>query len=74
MGKNDKDNDIHTDRGLLTRIIEGVIIFAILAFVIKLGVEYILSVKVPLIIIAVICGAVVIGYRIYRAKRDHDDY
>lgn len=70
--KDDKEN--HTDRGLLSRIVEGVIIFAILAFALKLGVDAIVSVKIPLLIIAVIMCAVVIGYRIYRSKRDHDDY
>ena len=70
--KDDKDEP--TERGLLSRIAEGVIVFAILGFVIKLGVESILSVKIPLMIIAVICGAVGIGYRVYKHKRDHDDY
>lgn len=70
--KDDKDEP--TERGLLSRIVEGVIIFAILAFALKLGVDAIVSVKIPLLIIAVIMCAVVIGYRIYRNKRDHDDY
>ncbi|RYC74828.1 hypothetical protein [Candidatus Nanosyncoccus alces] len=70
--KDDKDEP--TERGLMSRIIEGVIVFAVLGFVIKLGVESILSVKIPLLIIAVICGAIVIGYRVYKHKRDHDDY
>ena len=43
--KDDKEN--HTDRGLLSRIVEGVIIFAILAFTLKLGVDAIVSVKIP---------------------------
>lgn len=70
--KDDKDN--HTERGLLSRIVEGVIIFAILAFALKLGVDAIVSVKIPLLIIAVILCAAVIGYRVYKHKRDHDDY
>ncbi len=73
-GRNKKDTEDHTDRGLLTRLIEGVIIFAILAFALKLGVDAIVSVKIPLLIIAVIICAAVIGYRIYKHKRDHDDY
>lgn len=72
--KRKDDKDVHTERGLLSRIVEGVIIFAILAFALKLGVEAIVSVKIPLLIIAVICGAVIIGYRVYKHKRDHDDY
>lgn len=70
--KDDKDN--HTERGLLSRIVEGVIIFAILAFALKLGVDAIVSVKIPLLIIAVILCAAVIGYRVYKHKRYHDDY
>ena len=70
--KDDKDN--HTERGLLSRIVEGVVIFAILAFALKLGVDAIVSVKIPLLIIAVILCAAVIGYRVYKHKRDHDDY
>ena len=70
--KDDKDEP--TDRGLLSRIVEGVIIFAILAFTLKLGVDAIVSVKIPLLIIAIIISAAVIGYRVYRNKRDHDDY
>ena len=71
-GKDDKDEP--TERGLLSRIVESVIIFAILAFALKLGVDTIVSVKIPLLIIAVIICAAVIGYRIYKHKRDHDDY
>ncbi len=73
-GKNKKDTEEDTERGLLSRIVEGVIIFAILAFALKLGVDAIVSVKIPLLIIAVIMCAAVIGYRIYKHKKDHDDY
>ena len=72
--KRKDDKDDHTERGFLSRIIEGVIIFAILAFALKLGVDAIVSVKIPLLIIAVILCIAVIGYRVYKHKRDHDDY
>lgn len=73
-GRNKKNTEGHTERGLLTRIIEGVIIFAVLALGIKFGVEAILSVKVPLLIIALVCGAIVIGYRIYKYMRNRNGY
>lgn len=69
----DRDDDPYTDRGLFGRIVEDVIIFAICCFLVKLGVSYLVSVKIPLIIIAVILAIIVIIYRVYR-RRDHDDY
>ena len=75
MKRRDKnDTEDHTDRSLFSRIIEGVIVFIVLGFAIKLGVEAILSVRIPLLIISIICIAIVVGYRVYRYKRDHDDY
>lgn len=73
-GRNKKDTEEDTERGLLARIVEGVIIFAVLSIALKLGVDAIVSVKIPLLIIAVILCAAVIGYRVYKHKRDHDDY
>ena len=73
FGKNDKD-PLHTERGLLTRIIEGVIVFVVLGFAIKYGVEAITSVRIPLLIIAAVCIILFIGYRIYKYMRDHNDY
>ncbi|MDY6366333.1 MAG: hypothetical protein SPL18_06730 [Oscillospiraceae bacterium] len=69
----ERDDDPPTDRGLFGRLVEDVIIFAICCFLVKLGVSYLVSVKVPLIIIAVILVIIVIIYRVYR-RRDHDDY
>jgi len=69
----DRDDDPYTDRGLFGRIVEDVIIFAICCFLVKLGVSYLVSVKVPLIIISVILATIVIIYRVYKRK-DHDDY
>lgn len=69
----ERDDDPHTDRGLFGRLVEDVIIFAICCFLIKLGVSYLVSVKIPLIIISVILAIIVIIYRVYKRK-DHDDY
>lgn len=69
----DRDDDPYTDRGLFGRIVEDVIIFAICCFLVKLGVSYLVSVKIPLIIISVILAIIVIIYRVYK-RRDHDDY
>lgn len=69
-----KDSEDHMAHGPIARIIEYIIIFVVLGFAVKFCVEAILSVKISLIIISVICIAIVIGYRIYRYKRDHDDY
>lgn len=70
--KTEKDAD--TDRSLFSRIVEVVIVFVICCFLVRLGVEYILAVKVPLIIIAVIVGLAVVGWRAYKWRKHHDDY
>lgn len=67
------EDEPYTDRSLLGRMVEGVIIFAICCFLIKLGVSYLMSVKVPLIVISAILGTAVIIWRIYK-RRAHDDY
>lgn len=72
--RDQKDSDYHTDRGLLSRIIEGVILFVVLGFAIKFATEAIVSVKIPLIIISVVVVVAVIGYRFYKYWRDHNDY
>ena len=69
----DQDDDPYTDRGLFARLVEDVIIFAICCFLLKLGISYLVSVKIPLIIISVILAIIVIIYRVYKRK-DHDDY
>ena len=69
----DRGDDPYTDRGLFGRIVEDVIVFAICCFLVKLGVSYLVSVKIPLIVISVILAIIVIIYRVYR-RRDHDDY
>ena len=69
-----KDGESDTDRSLLTRIAEGVIVFFFSALLLKLGVDYILSIRVPLIIMAVIAAATVIVFRVWRWRKHHDDY
>lgn len=69
----DKADDADTEHGLFTKIAEDVVVFAICCYLIKLGVSYLVSVKVPLIIISVIIVILAIIYRVYR-KREHDDY
>ena len=70
---NAKDQDTDTDRSLFTRIAEGAIVFAICCFLVRLGVEYVLAVKVPLMIIALIVGIIVVAFRVTKRGR-HDDY
>ena len=72
--KQEKDSDGNTDRSLFSRIVEGVIVFVICCFLIHLGVEYILAVKVPLLIIAAIVAMIVIIWRVYKWRKHHDDY
>lgn len=69
----DQKDDPDTDRSLFSRIVEGVIVFVVCCFLVKLGVAYLISVRVPLLIIAVIVGSIVIIYRVCK-RRDHDDY
>ena len=61
-------------RGIFGKIVEDVIVFVICSYLIRLGVYYILEVKIPLIIIAVIVAIVIIGLRAYRWRKHHDDY
>ena len=71
-GKKDVESD--TDRSLFSRIVEGVIVFFFSALLLKLGVDYILSIRVPLAIIAVIAAVIVITFRVWRWRKHHDDY
>ena len=69
----DREKDPDTDRSLFSRIVEGVIVFAVCCFLVKLGVSYILAVRIPLIVISVTLGIIYITYRAYK-RRDRDDY
>ena len=69
-----KDEDETNEHSIITRIVGGIIIFAVLGFLIKFGVEAVLSVKIPLLIIAIVLIAIIIAWRIYKYRRDHNDY
>ena len=69
--KMDADPDTESIFG---NIIKAVIIFVVCCYLINLGVCYLVSVRVPLIIIAVIVGTIVIIWRVLRWRKDHDSY
>ena len=72
--RGEKDEDAPTERSLLARIMEDVIVFAICCFLVKWGVGCILAVRVPLIIMAVCLLVGLICFRVIRWKDQHDDY
>lgn len=55
---------------LITRILEFAGLFALSAFLIRLGVYYLLEVWPYLLFIAIIVLASVIGWRVYKHRRD----
>jgi len=55
---------------LLERLLEAAIIFALAAFLIKLGICYLLCVWPYLVIIATLVIGGVIAYRIWKHKHD----
>ena len=65
------------EHSLFARIVEdiisSIIVFALCCFLIKLGISYLVAVRVPLIIISVILATIFIIYRVCK-WRDHDDY
>lgn len=61
------------NQSIIGRIVADVIVFVICCFLVKIGVGAVLSVKVPLIIIAVIIGLTLIIYRVVK-WRDRNDY
>ena len=68
-----KDNETDTE-SWLGRIFGNVILFVVCCYLVKLGVCYLVSVRVPLLIIAVIIGIIVISFRVYKWRNDHDSY
>lgn len=68
-----KDADPDTER-LFGRIVEDVILFAVCCYLVKLGVSFLVSVRIPLLILAVIGIIAVIIYRVLRWRNRHDDY
>lgn len=72
--RGEKDEEADTNRGLFAGIVEGVVTFAICCFLIELGVNCILAVRIPLLIMSAIIVIIFIIYRIWRWKGRHDDY
>ena len=68
-----KDTDPDTER-LFGRIVEDVILFAVCCYLVKLGVSFLVSVRIPLLILAVLGIIAVITYRVLRWRNRHDDY
>ena len=69
-GEKDKSD---TDRSLFGRLVEGVIVFCICVFAIKIAIETLICIRVPLIVIGVTVATIVIIYRTYKWRRDRDD-
>ena len=70
--KKGKDKD-DTDRSLFTRFVEGIIVFAICAFLLKLAICYLMEVKIPLIIISVCLAIIYIAWQAH-SWRHRNDY
>lgn len=69
--KKEKEPDTESWLG---HIFGNVILFAVCCYLIRLGVCWLVSVRVPLLIIAVILGIIVTIFRVYKWRNDHDDY
>lgn len=73
--KSSKEKDkSDTDRGLFGKLVEGVIVFCICVFALKIAIETLICIRVPLIVIGVTAAIIVIIYRTYKWRRDRDDY
>ncbi len=73
--KSSKEKDkSDTERGLFGRLVEGVIVFCICVFAIKIAIETLICIRVPLIVIGVTAVIIIIIYRTYKWRRDRDDY
>lgn len=74
--KSSKEKDkSDTDRGgLFGRLVEGVIVFCICVFALKIAIETLICIRVPLIVIGVTAVIIIIIYRTYKWRRDRDDY
>ena len=57
-------------RSLLSRVVEGALLFLLAAWLVERGVCLLTSVKTPLLIIAAIIAAAVIGWHLYKRYRD----
>ncbi|WP_249311206.1 hypothetical protein [Congzhengia minquanensis] len=70
-GEKDKSD---TDRSLFGKLVDGVIVFCICVFAIKVAIETLICIRVPLIVIGVTAVIIVIIYRNWKWRRDRDDY
>ena len=69
--KKEKEPDTES---LLGRLFGSVILFVVCCYLVKLGVCWLVSVRVPLLIIAVIVGIIATALRVYKWRNDHDSY
>lgn len=72
--KAEQPDDPDTDRGLFSWLVEAVVVFAVCCFLLRLGVCWLVSVKDPLIIIAVIIVLAYMVISFIRWRKHHDDY
>lgn len=72
--QNKKDTEPDTEGGLFERFIESAILFAVCGYLIKLGVCWIISVRIPLLIIAAIAVIITLIIRYIKWRNDHDRY
>lgn len=73
--KSSKEKDkSDTDRGLFGKLVEGVIVFCICVFILKIAIETLICIRVPLIVIGVTAVIIIIIYRTYKWRKDRDDY
>ena len=70
-GEKDKSD---TDRSLFGKLVDGVIVFCICVFAIKVAIETLICIRVHLIVIGVTAVIIVIIYRNWKWRRDRDDY
>ena len=70
-GEKDKSD---TDRSLFGKLVDGVIVFCICVFAIKVAIETLICIRVPLIVIGVTAVIIVIIDRNWKWRRDRDDY
>lgn len=74
MKSNKEKDKSDTDRGLFGKLVEGVIVFCICVFILKIAIETLICIRVPLIVIGVTAVIIIIIYRTYKWRRDRDDY
>ena len=75
-GKKDSKED-DPPYGIFIRIIENLILFAAACYLLRLGISWLISVRVPLLVVAISLVIIVIFFRTYRWnrwRRHHDDY